>query len=141
MARTRELITPWNSLNIQNGRRHAYSGDVYAQHAGTGRWKGNRHNHWAMANGGTIDEPIFGVGTSGRTYSFGENYMPERVIPNWQGASSGSGGGGPTTVINLTIPVAIGVHPREVGRQVVEAIGAHLSGGGSGPIVHGKRAF
>jgi hypothetical protein len=49
-----------------------------------------------MAGGGTSREPIFGVGASGRTYSFGENYQPERVTPNWQPAA---GGGGGTTIV------------------------------------------
>ena len=48
------------------------------------------HLHIAMKNGGTIAEPVMGVGASGRTYSFGENYQPERVIPNWQGAGGGT---------------------------------------------------
>jgi hypothetical protein len=34
------------------------------------------HLHIAMKNGGTITEPVMGVGASGRTYSFGENYQP-----------------------------------------------------------------
>jgi TP901 family phage tail tape measure protein len=89
MARTKELITPWQSLNIQNGHRHAYSALVENQHNFAG---GNAHDHWAMANGGMITEPVFGVGASGRTYSFGENYQPERVTPMWQ--TGGHGGGG-----------------------------------------------
>lgn len=45
----------------------------------------------SMHNGGTITEPVMGVGASGRTYSFGENYMPERVTPGWNaGNSSGN---------------------------------------------------
>jgi hypothetical protein len=46
------------------------------------------HIHIAMAAGGTINEPIAGVGASGRTYSFGENWQGERlgVTPNWQPA-------------------------------------------------------
>jgi hypothetical protein len=51
-----------------------------------------------MKDGGTIREPIMGVGASGRTYSFGENYQPERVVP-----MSGGGGGGLGGVINLTV--------------------------------------
>jgi TP901 family phage tail tape measure protein len=43
---------------------------------------GGRVGHTAMATGGTITEPIFGVGRSGRTYSFGET-GPERVIPGY----------------------------------------------------------
>jgi hypothetical protein len=53
--RTKELITPWNDLNIHNGKRHTYTGDIYAQHAGTGRFKGNAHDHWAFRNGGLVD--------------------------------------------------------------------------------------
>jgi TP901 family phage tail tape measure protein len=52
--------------------------------------------HVAMAGGGTITEPVFGVGASGQTYSFGENYQHERVTP----MGGGHGGGG---VINLTV--------------------------------------
>jgi TP901 family phage tail tape measure protein len=55
------------------------------------------HLHIAMNNGGTITEPVTGIGASGRTYSFGENYQPERVSPMWQ--NSGSGGGGVTVVL------------------------------------------
>ncbi|AGL19496.1 hypothetical protein [Actinoplanes sp. N902-109] len=53
-ARTKELITPWNELNIHNGSRHTYTGDVYDQHAGLGRFKGNAHDHWAMDDGGYL---------------------------------------------------------------------------------------
>ena len=52
---TKELITPWNDLNIWNGKRHTYTGDIYAQHAGTGRFKGNAHDHWAFRDGGMVD--------------------------------------------------------------------------------------
>lgn len=52
---TKELITPWNDLNIWNGKRHAYHGDILAQHAGTGRFKGNAHDHWAFRQGGLVD--------------------------------------------------------------------------------------
>jgi TP901 family phage tail tape measure protein len=126
-AATRELITPWQSLNIQNGRRHSYSPIVYNQHNFAG---GNAHDHWAMAHGGTITEPIFGVGASGRTYSFGENYQPERVMPNWQPAGSG-GGAGVSTTINLNVALAAGANPREAGRQIAEQLQTYLVGGGS----------
>lgn len=61
--------------------------------------------HVAMAGGGTISEPVFGVGASGRTYSFGENYQPERVTPMWQSAG---GGGGGTIVLELHNHAPIG---------------------------------
>lgn len=58
--------------------------------------------HVAMAGGGTITEPIFGVGASGRTYSFGENYQHERVTP------MGGGHGGGATTINVTFAGPVG---------------------------------
>ncbi|MFF3867348.1 phage tail tape measure protein [Micromonospora sp. NPDC001898] len=73
----RELITPWQDLNLLNGRPHQYRGAVWRQHNFAG---GNAHIHTAMANGGVIREPVWGVGRSGRTYSFGE-VGPERVTP------------------------------------------------------------
>ena len=95
MKATRELITPWQSLNIKDGRRHHYSDIVERGHDFA---HGSPHDHWAMKNGGIISEPIFGVGASGRTYSFGENYQPERVTPMWHG---GAGGGSiSVTVVN-----------------------------------------
>lgn len=39
-----------------------------------------------MAKGGTITEPIMGIGRSGKTYSFGENGS-ETVTPNGQGGA------------------------------------------------------
>jgi TP901 family phage tail tape measure protein len=56
------------------------------------------HLHVAMAQGGTITEPIYGVGASGRTYSFGENWQHERVVPTYQSSGGGLGG-----TINLTV--------------------------------------
>ena len=55
------------------------------------------HIHIAMANGGMIREPVLGVGASGRTYSFGENYRPERVVP--MGGGGASAGGGQITIV------------------------------------------
>ncbi|WP_030443154.1 phage tail tape measure protein [Actinoplanes subtropicus] len=124
MKATKELITPWQSLNIHNGARHTYSALVEAEHDFA---HGNAHDHWAMKNGGVISEPIFGVGASGRTYSFGENYQPERVSPMWQ---TSAGGGGGVTNINLTVNAPLGSHPREIGAQVVQSIGDYLQGGG-----------
>jgi TP901 family phage tail tape measure protein len=81
-ARTKELISPWNSLNIHNGQRHAYTGAIYRQHSGS-----NAHVHIAMAGGGIIREPVYGVGASGDTYSFAEN-GPERVTPMTGGGAA-----------------------------------------------------
>lgn len=118
----REAITPWQEFNVHNGRSHRYTGAVWRQHNFAG---GNAHNHFAMARGGMIREPVFGVGASGATYSLGENWQPERVTP----AHQGTGPGGATTV-NVTVNAPVGAHPREIGRQVVDAIGSYLRGGG-----------
>jgi hypothetical protein len=128
-AQTKEFISPWNDLNIHNGQRHTYTGAIYRQHNFAG---GNAHDHIAMKNGGTIREPVIGVGASGRTYSFGENYQPEKVIPNWspEGGGGGSGGGGTTTVY-LTAELAAGANVREAGRQIAEQLGSFLYAGGT----------
>jgi phage-related protein len=63
------------------------------------------------ANGGVIGEPIWGVGKSGRRYTFGEN-GPETVTPG----VGGLGGG-----LNLTINVS-----GDVGDKQVAAIRAHV---------------
>lgn len=54
--------------------------------------------HIAMAQGGTIREPVFGVGESGRTYSFGEN-GPETVTPGVRGGDGAAAG----NIYNLTV--------------------------------------
>ena len=50
-ARTKELITPWQELNLHNGRPHTYTGAVWNQHNFAG---GNAHVHWAAENGGLV---------------------------------------------------------------------------------------
>lgn len=116
-GRTRELITPWNSLNIHNGQRHTYTGAVWNQHNFAG---GNAHDHWAMANGGIIREPVWGVGKSGDTYSFGE-YGPERVTPM---------GGGSGTTISVIINVPPTANRADIGREVASVLNAYADKGG-----------
>ena len=50
-----------------------------------------------QAAGGIIPEPVFGIGASGQTYTFGEN-GPETVVPGVRGLQSGAG-----SVVNITI--------------------------------------
>jgi TP901 family phage tail tape measure protein len=128
MRQTKELITPWQSLNIHNGSRHQYSALIENEHNFAG---GNAHDHWAMANGGTIKEPIFGIGASGRTYSFGENGVHEQVTPNWR-SGAGMGGGG-NTYVNIggvTVTAPVGASPREVGKAVADVLEQYSKGGG-----------
>jgi TP901 family phage tail tape measure protein len=120
-AKTKELITPWNDLNIHNGTRHAYSGAVWNQHNFAG---GNAHDHWAMANGGVINEPVFGYGLrSGDTYSLGERGS-ETVTP-------GAHPAGNTVVnVNLIAQLAAGANPAEHGRQIAQYLEQHFARGG-----------
>jgi hypothetical protein len=62
-GRTRELITPWPSMNMHNGRDYRYSDAVQAQHDGR---TNVRHIHWAMGQGGLVNRRgSFLVGDSG----------------------------------------------------------------------------
>lgn len=70
-SRIKELITPYQDLNLLNGARHTYTGAVWNQHNFAG---GNAHDHVAMDG--------FGVGG-------GSGWMP----------SGGGGGGGGVTVV------------------------------------------
>lgn len=63
--RLKELITPWQDLNLHNGQPHHYTGAVWNQHNFAG---GNAHIHAAMDDGGI------------RELKPGYN-----VIPNWTG--------------------------------------------------------
>jgi TP901 family phage tail tape measure protein len=81
------------------------------------------------ATGGVIDEPVVGVGASGRQYTFAEN-GPETVVPGVV-QRGGSGGGGSTTIVNhYTIAVPATANPAEVGRQVVAVVQAYERGSG-----------
>lgn len=51
-ARTKELITPYNDLNLHNGQPHRYTGAIWNQHNFAG---GNAHDHWAYNKGGPVD--------------------------------------------------------------------------------------
>jgi hypothetical protein len=120
MKATKELITPWQSLNIHNGQRHTYSALVESIHTGS-----NAHDHWAMANGGVINEPVFGFGLrSGDTYSLGERGS-ETVTP-------GVHSGGSTTVVNVNLiaQLAAGANPAEHGRQIAHYLEQHFARGG-----------
>ena len=43
------------------------------------------HAHISLGTGGVINEEVFGVGKSGRTYSIGERGQPEAVVPLQRG--------------------------------------------------------
>jgi hypothetical protein len=110
-SRTKEFISPYQQYNIHNGRRHSYTGAVWNQHNFAG---GNAHNHIAMQHGGTIMEPVFGVGQSGATYSFGEGGRPERVTP-----MSGGGGGGN---VYVTVQAGYVVSERDLENKIATTV-------------------
>lgn len=116
---------PLELIHRTNKRDYAYTRGVNKGSFNNALMQAHRnHVHIAMQQGGLIDEPIVGMGASGRTYSFGEGGRKEWVIP-------AQGGGGPAvTNVNINMNVPVGSHPREIGRQVVSAIGAYLQGGG-----------
>jgi hypothetical protein len=78
-GKLKELIGPIESLNYKNGRQIQYSPSTEKNH--------KDHVHTAMAEGGLVKEPVFGVGESGATYSFGER-GPETVTPQRGGAGA-----------------------------------------------------
>lgn len=82
------------------------------------------HIHIAMAQGGVIDEPVFGVGRSGASYSFGEGGRPETVTPGILPA-------GGTTVVNLNVNVPPTANRAEIGREVAGVLESFLERGGS----------
>lgn len=115
-ARTKELITPWQDLNIQNGQRHAYSPLVYNQHNFAG---GNPHDHIAMDDGGMrILQPGLNVIRNGTG----------RPEPIGGPAALASMGG---NTYNITVNVPPTAHPAEVGRQVITVIQAYEEGNGN----------
>jgi phage-related protein len=123
-AKTRELITPWQDLNLQNGRPHHYTGRVWDTHNFAG---GNAHVHWAMRHGGQI---AASMGLPFGSYDSG-GYLPKglSLAHNGTGAPERVGGG---SVYNINIYPSVGTHPAEVGREVVEAIKAFERTSGRG---------
>jgi hypothetical protein len=82
-----------------------------------------------MASGGLIDEPIAGIGRSGRRYLFGEN-GPERVTP-------GAGSGGDLHV-HIHALDTNGV--KQAIPELVRLINRHLIQIGQAPLVSGRSA-
>lgn len=96
---------PLELIHRTRNRDYAYSRGVNRGSFNNALMEAHRnHIHIAMRDGGTIREPVLGVGASGATYSFGEDWKPERVSPMY--TSSQSGGGG--TTLNVTISGPVG---------------------------------
>lgn len=74
------------------------------------------HIHIAMANGGTINEPVMGVGRSGATYSFAEN-GPERVLSTGQTMASAGAG----RVVQMTLAPVFHINGSNLTAQQISA--------------------
>jgi SLT domain-containing protein len=114
--------TSWNIFNplaniaaALNYARHVYGPALMSGGMGIGSGHG-------YASGGWITEPIFGIGRSGRAYTFGER-GPELVTP-------GGRGGGNHYTINVSVPP--NANMRDIGRVTVQAIKVYEQGSGSG---------
>ncbi|WP_422744360.1 phage tail tape measure protein [Micromonospora sp. WMMD754] len=97
LARVLAGRRPLELIHRTNSRDYAYTRGVNKGSFNNSLMEAHRnHIHIAMANGGIIQEPVYGYGLrSGNSYSFGER-GPERVVP-------GVGAGGSTTVVQVTL--------------------------------------
>lgn len=101
-ARTKELITPWNNLNLHNGQPHRYTGAVWNQHNFAG---GNAHVHWAMDDISTV-QPGWFTGYNGTG-------KPETLV---------NADKIPTGPINVTININGAQDPRLIAKTVRDEI-------------------
>jgi hypothetical protein len=111
---------PLELIHRTNHRDYAYTRGVDKGSFNNSLMQAHRnHIHIAMRNGGTIREPVYGVGVSGNSYSFGEDWKPERVTPGAWSSSSGGGGGG---TINVTVQAGYVVSERDLENKIASTI-------------------
>lgn len=95
-ARTKELITPYQDLNLHNGRPHTYTGAIWNQHNFAG---GNAHVHWAARDGGMVGA---GSGMPVKLFDQGGFWPSGTLGANMSGrteyVSTGVPGGGPVEI-------------------------------------------
>lgn len=105
---------PLELIHRSNSRDYAYTRGVNKGSFNNALMQAHRnHIHIAMQNGGDIKEPIFGVGASGASYSFGEGGRHERVTP------MGAGSGGNTYV---TVQAGYVVSERQLEDKIASTI-------------------
>jgi hypothetical protein len=118
---------PLELIHRTNSRDYAYTRGQNKGSFNSSLMQAHRnHIHIAMASGGTIMEPVFGVGASGATYSLGENGS-ERVLSHGQTVAAAGG----TTTINLNINVPPTANKADIGREVAGVLESYLGQGGS----------
>ncbi len=97
-AKTKELISPWNELNLHNGQPHRYTGAIWNQHNFAG---GNAHVHWAMDGASTV-QPGWFTGYNGTG-------KPETLV------NADKIGGGP---MNVTININGAGDPKRIAKEI-----------------------
>jgi len=122
---------PLELIHRTNRRDYAYTRGVNKGSFNNSLMQAHRnHVHIAMAGGGVINEPVAGVGASGRSYSFAERGT-ETVLPGvWHRADAGGAGGGPVTYVTVGSPV-INVNgssysPQQIAAEVNRRLGAQI---------------
>lgn len=80
----------------------------------------------AMAGGGVINEPIYGIGASGQSYAFGEG-GPEMVTP----MGGGGGGGNYNITINAVDAASFDTLVRRNPRSIIGVVTDDMELGGS----------
>ena len=104
------------------GKTPVYSGPTPSGVVGSGgAWGGT--SVIAAAEGGIINEPVFGIGASGRTYTFAEK-GPERVLSN-KDSFGGSSSNVVVNVINKSstpVDARVGDTKRQLRNLVTEVI-------------------
>jgi SLT domain-containing protein len=89
----------FRSRGIYDPLANIYAGLNYAIHRYGSGWTSVLGHGHGYAGGGIIEEPIFGIGRSGRKYSFGEKGK-ETVVP---GSKSGWGRGPLVHIESMTV--------------------------------------
>jgi hypothetical protein len=118
---------PLELIHRTNKRDYAYTRGVNKGSFNNTLMQQHRnHVHIAMANGGVIQEPVFGVGASGDTYSFGEGGRPETVLP---GVGPFGTGGGTNVTRAVTLAPVININgqhisPQQIASRVNRELGA-----------------
>jgi len=127
-AKTKELITPYQELNLHNGKPHTYTGAIWNQHNFAG---GNAHVHWAAKNGGLVGDgsgmpiKLFDQGGAWPSGTIGANLSgrTEYVDPNRGGHGMGDVVDRLEAVIDAIVEVApaLGRELRASSRGAVQA--------------------
>jgi hypothetical protein len=103
------MIADWMNLMSQRMFAQVFFGDtgkggVFGQ---AGSWFKSMKGAFGFAGGGWINEPVYGIGASGRTYTLGEN-EPEFVTPRSKQSSGASGTIEMHNTFNISAPVGSG---------------------------------